>query len=99
MVCIRKEPVNDLLTMQACNLFCLPENYQMKYYLYHILSWLQLLYITEDYDGRIVDYILAKMEEDTNDCHRYFTSLAVIRTHQKLGIATKLMTAAQNTME
>ena len=27
----------DLLAMQKCNLLCLPENYQMKYYLYHIL--------------------------------------------------------------
>jgi peptide alpha-N-acetyltransferase len=34
--------------MQNCNLFCLPENYQMKYYLYHILSWPQLLMVAED---------------------------------------------------
>jgi peptide alpha-N-acetyltransferase len=44
------------------NIRCsLPENYQMKYYLYHILSWPQLLYVAEDYDGRIVGYVLAKM--------------------------------------
>jgi len=99
MVCIRKATVNDLLAMQACNLFCLPENYQMKYYLYHILSWPQLLYVAEDYNGRIVGYVLAKMEEETNECHGHITSLAVLRTHRKLGIATKLMTAAQNAME
>ncbi|KAL5080510.1 hypothetical protein RYX36_008931, partial [Vicia faba] len=56
---------------------------------------MQLLYIIEDYDGCIVDYVLAKMEEETNECHRHFTSLAVIRTLRKLGIATKLMTAAK----
>lgn len=99
MVCIRKATVNDLLAMQACNLFCLPENYQMKYYLYHILSWPQLLYVAEDYNGRIVGYVLAKMEEETNECHGHITSLAVLRTHRKLGLATKLMTAAQNAME
>uniref|UniRef100_A0A7N2R2F1 Uncharacterized protein n=1 Tax=Quercus lobata TaxID=97700 RepID=A0A7N2R2F1_QUELO len=32
MVCIRKATIDDLLAMQTCNLFCLPENYQMKYY-------------------------------------------------------------------
>ncbi|RYR57132.1 hypothetical protein Ahy_A05g022865 [Arachis hypogaea] len=48
MVCIRKATVDDLLAMQACKLFCLPENYQMKYYLYHILSWPQLLYLAKD---------------------------------------------------
>lgn len=100
MVCIRKATIDDLLAMQACNLLCLPENYQMKYYFYHILSWPQLLYVAEDYNGRIVGYVLAKMEEESTDCHHgHITSLAVLRTHRKLGLATKLMTAAQNAME
>ncbi|GAA0158264.1 acetyltransferase [Lithospermum erythrorhizon] len=99
MVCIRKATVDDLLAMQACNLFCLPENYQMKYYFYHILSWPQLLYVAEDYNGKIVGYVLAKMEEESSESHGHITSLAVLRTHRKLGLATKLMTAAQNAME
>ncbi|KAJ0802418.1 putative transferase transcription regulator GNAT family [Helianthus annuus] len=99
MVCIRKATMDDLLAMQACNLFCLPENYQMKYYFYHILSWPQLLYVAEDYGGKIVGYVLAKMEEETTECHGHITSLAVLRTHRKLGLATKLMVAAQNAME
>ncbi|KAL4565176.1 hypothetical protein LXL04_029261 [Taraxacum kok-saghyz] len=99
MVCIRKATIDDLLAMQACNLFCLPENYQMKYYFYHILSWPQLLYVAEDYGGKIVGYVLAKMEEETTECHGHITSLAVLRTHRKLGLATKLMAAAQNAME
>jgi len=51
----------DLLNMQHCNLLCLPENYQMKYYFYHALSWPQLSYVAEDEKGRIVGYVLAKM--------------------------------------
>ncbi len=47
--------------MQHCNLLCLPENYQMKYYFYHALSWPQLSYVGEDEKGRIVGYVLAKM--------------------------------------
>ena len=35
MVCIRPATIEDLAAMQQCNLMCLPENYQMKYYLYH----------------------------------------------------------------
>lgn len=61
MVNIRRATMQDLLQMQQCNLMCLPENYQMKYYFYHILSWPQLLYVAEDYDGKIVGYVLAKM--------------------------------------
>lgn len=48
---IRQATVDDLLQMQAANLWCLPENYQMKYYLYHVLSWPQLLFVAEDHKG------------------------------------------------
>jgi len=84
--------------MQNCNLTCLPENYQMKYYFYHILSWPQLSYVAEDYKGNIVGYVLAKMEEDTNEVHGHITSLAVLRSHRKLGLATKLMEASEKSM-
>jgi ribosomal protein S18 acetylase RimI-like enzyme len=47
--------------MQHCNLLCLPENYQLKYYFYHGLSWPQLSFVGEDDDGKIVGYVLAKM--------------------------------------
>ncbi|RHX97337.1 hypothetical protein DYB25_005672 [Aphanomyces astaci] len=90
--------VTDLLAMQNANLWCLPENYQMKYYYYHIMSWPQLLYVAEDHHGKIVGYVLAKMEEDASVPHGHITSLAVLRTHRKCGIATKLMKAAQRAM-
>ena len=64
MVSIRQATVHDLLQIQTTNLWCLPENYQMKYYFYHLLSWPQLLWVAEDFDGTIVGYVLAKMEED-----------------------------------
>lgn len=85
--------------MQRCNLLCLPENYQMKYYFYHILSWPQLLWVAEDYDGKIVGYVLAKMEEESSECHGHITSLAVARSHRKLGVASKLMTQTHQAME
>ncbi|KAJ3316370.1 N-alpha-acetyltransferase 11 [Blyttiomyces sp. JEL0837] len=53
--------MDDLLSMQNCNLINLPENYQMKYYIYHAASWPQLSYVAEDQKGRIVGYVLAKM--------------------------------------
>ena len=99
MVSIRNATVDDLLQMQHCNLSCLPENYQMKYYFYHALSWPQLLYVAEDTKKKIVGYVLAKMEEDAPEVHGHITSLAVLRSHRKMGLAAKLMTAAQEAME
>ena len=100
MVQVRPARVSDLPAMQACNLLCLPENYQMKYYFYHILSWPQLLYVAED-AGRIVGYVLAKMEEDGpvgEEPHGHITSLAVLREYRKLGLATTLMSTVQKVM-
>ncbi|XP_036113085.1 N-alpha-acetyltransferase 11 [Molossus molossus] len=96
---IRNAGPHDLINMQHCNLLCLPENYQMKYYFYHGLSWPQLSYIAEDEDGKIVGYILAKMEEDPEDApHGHITSLAVKRSHRRLGLAQKLMDQASRAM-
>ena len=49
------------MNMQHCNLLCLPENYQMKYYIYHGLSWPQLSFVAEDPRGEIVGYVLVNM--------------------------------------
>merc|ERR1712228_899164 len=98
-VCIRPATVDDLYGMQACNLQCLPENYQMKYYFYHMLSWPQLPQVAVDYNNKIVGYVLAKMEEDSDEPHGHVTSLAVLRSHRKLGIASKLMRASMEVME
>jgi len=86
--------------MQTANLHCLPENYRMKYYMYHLLSWPELLYVAEDYDGKIVGYVLAKMEDESDKpvTQAHITSLAVLRTHRKMGIATRLMNATHQAM-
>lgn len=80
----------------------------MKYYFYHLLSWPQLLWVAEDFDGQIVGYCLAKMEEDEapqqrsanspSPRHGHITSLSVLRTHRKRGIATALMRRSQREM-
>ncbi|OMJ84645.1 hypothetical protein SteCoe_14162 [Stentor coeruleus] len=99
MVCIRRAQSADLLKIQSCNLMCLPENYNLKYYYYHILSWPQLLHVAE-MDGKIVGYVLAKMEDENPDVpiHGHITSISVLRPYRKLGIATKLMESAHKEM-
>lgn len=96
---IRRASPQDLMNMQHCNLLCLPENYQMKYYFYHGLSWPQLSYVAEDENQKVVGYVLAKMEEDPDEKpHGHITSLAVKRSHRRLGLAQKLMDQASRAM-
>jgi N-alpha-acetyltransferase 10/11 len=75
------------------------QSYQLKYYLYHYLSWPQLIHVAENHKGEIVGYVLAKMEEDANPAHGHITSLAVLRTYRKCGIATQLMRQAHARMQ
>lgn len=96
---IRCAKPDDLMNMQHYNLLCLPENYQMKYYFYHGLSWPQLSYVAEDDKGQIVGYVLAKMEEDSEDTpHGHITSLTVKRSHRRLGLAQELMDQASRSV-
>lgn len=45
-----------------------------------------------EFKGNIVGYVLAKMEEETDDePHGHITSLAVKRSYRRLGLAQKLM--------
>ncbi len=99
---IRLLRASDIPLIQHANLENLPENYFLKYYLYHALSWPQLSFVAVDvsrppktaYDyPKIVGYVLAKMEEEPTDGvqHGHITSLSVMRTHRRLGIAEKLM--------
>ncbi|KAK1068276.1 N-terminal acetyltransferase A complex catalytic subunit ard1 [Friedmanniomyces endolithicus] len=100
---------SDIPHVQQTNITNLPENYFCKYYLYHALSWPQLSYVAVDvsrpkktpYDApKIVGYVLAKMEEDHADGvqHGHITSLSVMRTHRRLGLAEKLMRQSQRAM-
>ncbi|KAK1756851.1 N-terminal acetyltransferase A complex catalytic subunit ard1 [Echria macrotheca] len=106
---IRPLRPDDIPLIQHANLENLPENYFLKYYLYHALSWPQLSYVAVDvsrpkrtpYDyPKIVGYVLAKMEEEPTDGvqHGHITSLSVMRTHRRLGIAEKLMRQSQLAM-
>ncbi|KAF1973158.1 N-acetyltransferase complex ARD1 subunit [Bimuria novae-zelandiae CBS 107.79] len=106
---IRALKPEDIPHVQLANITNLPENYFCKYYLYHAMSWPQLSYVAVDVSRpsktpygppKIVGYVLAKMEEDPSDGipHGHITSLSVMRTHRRLGLADKLMRQSQRAM-
>ena len=102
MVTIRRATVDDLLKMQQTNLLCLPENYQFKYYIYHYLSWPSLLHVAEDHNQKIVGYVLAKLEDEEvkqGEVQGHITSISVLRTYRRLGVASRLMNHAINMMQ
>lgn len=139
---IRRATIEDVQAMQNANLLNLPENYQLKYYMYHILSWPQASFVATTYDTvdaeddtnteengdalaeepiknidledpkgdtsyirkgeKIVGYVLGKMEDDPEaedrTPHGHITSLAVMRTYRRMGLAEKLMRQSLHAM-
>jgi N-alpha-acetyltransferase 10/11 len=97
-----------VVDMQRINLVCLPENYQVQYFWYHLLKWPQLIHVAEAECGgvmRVVGYVLAKMDDDEPDAHLppaaphgHVTSIAVMRTHRNRGVAKRLMLTAMQRM-
>ena len=108
-LCSYPSHLSLLPSIQTCNITNLPENYFLKYYLYHALTWPQLSFVAvvrgsssskSNKYPKVVGYVLAKMEEDPPDGvqHGHITSLSVMRTHRRLGIAERLMRLSQRAM-
>ncbi|KAG6860687.1 hypothetical protein C0995_008600 [Termitomyces sp. Mi166 len=61
------------------------------------MTWPQISYVAEDHKGRIVGYVLAKIEERNEDekepqpVHGHVNSISVLRSYRRLGLAKKLM--------
>jgi ribosomal protein S18 acetylase RimI-like enzyme len=103
MPAMRRARLEDLHEIQNCNLWCLPENYMFQYYLYHYLSWSSLLYVAEE-NGEVCGYVLAKMDDEADaekspDLQGHITSLSILRTHRRLGIANTLMNYSHDAMK
>lgn len=133
-ISIRRATIDDIICMQNANLHNLPENYMMKYYMYHILSWPELSFVatTTDIDvddsdnvsdednyltlndnfgnaikldptyvrpgEKLIGYVLVKMNDDPDQqnepANGHITSLSVMRTYRRMGLAEKLMRQA-----
>ncbi|KAG8987481.1 N-terminal acetyltransferase A complex catalytic subunit ard1 [Tulasnella sp. JGI-2019a] len=70
--------------------------------MYIAMTWPGLSYVAEDHKGRVVGYIMAKMgdedEKNPQPPHGHVTSISVLRTYRRLGLAKKLMMLSQEAM-
>lgn len=84
--------IQDILEVQRCNTDCLPENYHLKYYIYHLVSWPYCSFVAESESGQtFVGYILGKIDESSYPFSGHVTSLAVYPDYRNFGVARKLM--------
>jgi len=71
--------------------------------MYHAMTWPQISFVAEDHKGRIVGYVLAKIEEPSEEgkseeVHGHVNSISVLRSYRRLGLAKTLMLLSQEAM-
>ncbi|EDO06356.1 putative N-terminal acetyltransferase A complex catalytic subunit NAA10 [Babesia bovis T2Bo] len=97
MLTIRRASMYDLIGTSDCNLVNVIENYQMKYYFYHLLSWPQLTNIAVSPSGYVCGYSMAKLEEDVENAG-HLTAVGVLRSYRYMGIAKNVIKQTHNAM-
>ncbi|KAK1442816.1 N-acetyltransferase Ard1 like protein [Babesia gibsoni] len=97
MLTCRRATMFDLVGTSDCNLVNVIENYQMKYYFYHLLSWPQLTNIAVTPSGKVCGYSMAKLEEDIERAG-HVTAVGILRSYRGLGIASTLIRLTQEPM-
>lgn len=94
-ISIRRVKIDDITEMQQTNLHCLPENYQLWFWLYHYLLAPSATHVAINCRGQLIGYVLAKTEEDKKGITGQVTSVAVYNGFRKLGLASNLLNDTQ----
>ncbi len=85
----------------------LPENYHLKYFQYHVLTWPDISFVAENDTGKIVGYVMCKLEEEEEESlpekgvplqFGHVISLSVLRPYRRLGLAEELMRQAEKAL-
>ncbi|AMD21679.1 HFL177Cp [Eremothecium sinecaudum] len=66
-ITIRRVTSEDIICMQNANLTNLPENYMLKYYMYHILSWPEASFVATTTEDLVTDQSLLEYDNMTED--------------------------------
>ncbi len=99
---IRLASMDDLDSVIAINIECLPEHYLRSFWIEHIEKWNDLFYVAE-VNNEIVGYALARIENSSPFTKfskvGHIVSIAVREKYRRKGIATMLMSALIYTLK
>eukprot|EP00698_Gefionella_okellyi_P022424 TRINITY_DN7431_c0_g1_i1.p1 TRINITY_DN7431_c0_g1~~TRINITY_DN7431_c0_g1_i1.p1 ORF type:complete len:173 (+),score=23.57 TRINITY_DN7431_c0_g1_i1:58-576(+) len=99
MTTIRRFTAQDLLKFNLVNLDHLTETYNMPFYLQYLSKWPEYNFVAESPDGRIMGYILGKVEGEGHNWHGHVTALTVAPEFRRLGLARQLMDILEEVTE
>jgi len=89
----------DLLRFNNTNLDILTETYNLSFYYTYFSRWSEMCYVEEHPNGRIMGYMMGKVEGEGTLWHGHVTAVTVAPEFRRRGLAKKLMRALEDTSE
>ena len=102
---IRRAVLADIDEVMELNLRNLPENYYREFFVYHLENWPDAFIVAEAPDGRLVGYIMSRVETGIGYLTKFITnkghviSIAVDPPYRRRGIAQALLTTSMKAMK
>ncbi len=91
MTTLRPFSVEDLFSFNNVNLDILTETYHQPFYLQYLGKWPEYFQAQESPDGRIMGYVMGKVEGKKENWHGHVTAVTVAPEYRRLGLARTLM--------
>ncbi|KAJ2776285.1 N(alpha)-acetyltransferase 20, NatB catalytic subunit [Coemansia javaensis] len=99
MSALRRFRAMDLFRFNSVNLDRFTETYDLSFYLSYLSQWPDLFTLAESADGRMMAYLMGKVEGEGADWHGHVTALTVAPECRRLGLARGLMSGLEDASE
>jgi len=91
MSVLRAFKATDLFRFNNINLDHWTETYSISFYLSYLSRWPDLCYVQEAPNGRLMGYVLGKVEGAGQELHGHVTAITVSPQYRRLGLARGMM--------
>ncbi|XP_063899895.1 N-alpha-acetyltransferase 20-like [Zophobas morio] len=99
MTSYRRMVCDDLFKFNNINLDPLTETFNIGFYLQYLVAWPNLSVVAEAPDGKLMGYVIGKVEGTSTDFHGHVTALAVAPEYRRLGLGESLMHILEDSSE
>jgi len=96
MSVLRPFRASDLFKFNNINLDVWTETYDLDYYLSYLSTWHDLCSVQEAPNGRLMGYVIGKVEGRGNEWHGHVTAITVAPEYRRLGLARKMMSTLEH---
>ncbi|KAF9255315.1 acyl-CoA N-acyltransferase [Marasmius fiardii PR-910] len=96
MSVLRPFRADDMFKFNVTNLVVWTDTYNIGFYLNYLLRWPDLCCVQEAPNGRMMGYVIGKVEGLETEWHGHVSVVTVAPEYRMLGLARKMMSLLEN---